>query len=403
MPNILVLNAGSSSYKLALYTIDKASIAHPQKPIWNCDYTWKEGAPTGHLSTFYNGKTLSNTTAPKHEPKSTLKTLLKQMVSCGAINDLTSIDIVGHRVVHGASAFTTPTLITPDVKAKIKSLSPLAPLHNPANLAGIEIIESLIPIAKQAAVFDTAFHSTLPEAASTYPGPYKWKEIGIKRYGFHGISHHYISLRCAELLKRDVNELNIISCHLGNGCSLAAISKGKSIDTTMGFTPLDGMMMGSRPGALDPGILTYLEQQKFASADSLFTTLNFNSGLQGISGTTSDMRDILKQRKEGHPRAALAFDMFCHSLRRNIGAMAGILNPIDALVFTAGIGENSTAIRAAGSLALIPMGAHLDVEKNQNNKPDTLISSQDSTIPILIIKTEEDWLIACACQSLFSG
>lgn len=372
--HILVLNAGSSSYKLALYSIKKPSFDTPLKPIWSCDLD-----------------------SIGHKAKSTIKKLLDEMVSGVALDSLESIDVVGHRVVHGGSEFVKPVIITPKVKESIKSLFPLAPLHNPANLAGIEIIESLMPKTPQVAVFDTAFHSTLSEAANTYPGPYKWKELGIKRYGFHGINHHYCMLRCAKMLKKDVHDLRIITCHLGNGSSLAAIQNGKCIDTTMGFTPLDGMMMGTRPGALDPGIAIYLEQKKRQSAEALFHELNFDSGLKGISGITSDMREILKEKRKRNARATLAYDMYVHSLRRNIGAMAGVLEEVNVLIFTAGIGENAHDVRREGCRAL---NLKINEEKNRMVDGDAILSLKKSKVAVLVIKAEEDWCIACECMKL---
>ena len=315
------------------------------------------------------------------------------------LSQASDVDIVGHRVVHGGTEFEKSTLVTPEVKMSISRMSILAPLHNPANLEGIEVVERLFPNIPQVAVFDTAFHRHMPLEAMVYPGPYDWYEQQIYRYGFHGISHQYCSRRAAQMLGKDLDSLRLITCHLGNGCSLAAIQHGHSIETTMGFTPLEGLMMGSRSGSIDPGIILYLLQQKKVTVEQLDETLNKASGLKGISGS-GDMRQILRDIKEDKPRAKLAFDMFVHRLRYYIGAMLATLGGLDALVFSGGIGENAAEVRSAVCESFAFLGLKLDEQKNVQSPADQLISAADSAIPTLIIHTQEDWAIARECWEL---
>jgi acetate kinase len=252
----------------------------------------------------------------------------------------------------------------------------------------------------QIAVFDTGFHRTMPLAAKTYPGPYEWFEQGIRRYGFHGINHQYCAERAQQLLGDKPKRL--VTCHLGNGCSLAAIREGKSVDTTMGFTPLEGLMMGTRSGSVDPGILTYLMRQRHFYDEALDDVLNKKSGLLGISGISSDMREVLDARKRGNERASLAFDMYVHRLRSGIGAMAAVLGGIDALVFTAGVGENSAEVRAAVCDQLAFLGLRIDPAKSAQSSfdKDTDVSAQDAAVRVLVIHAQEDWMIARQCWEL---
>jgi acetate kinase len=309
----------------------------------------------------------------------------------------TDIAMVGHRVVHGGQEYEESTLISAAVKAAIKNLCILAPAHNPANLEGIEVAERLLPTVPQVAVFDTAFHRQMPLPAAVYPGPYEWFEQGIRRYGFHGISYQYCTQRAAQLLGKDLKSLRLIVCHLGNGCSLAAIQEGRSIDTTMGFTPMEGAMMGSRSGSIDPGILLYLLREKGYSAEQVDTTLNKASGLKGVSGVSSDMRQIMQAIAEGNIRAKLAFDIYVHRLRFFLGAMLAVLGGADALVFTGGVGEHSAAVRAGVCEPFGFLGLKLDAEKNALSPADEDIATPDSSVRALIIHTEEDWVIAQEC------
>ena len=364
---ILVLNAGSSSLKISLFEPDSGP-----NPLWEGDsgIDGDEGA---------DSKANLDALLASHKP----------------------VDAVGHRVVHGGSLFRESTRITPEVKTAIGQLKELAPGHNALELEGIEAAERTFgPETPQVAVFDTAFHSTLAPEAYTYPGPYEWVDQGIRRYGFHGISHRYTSRRAAEILSRDLKSLRLITCHLGNGCSLAAIRDGKSVDTTMGFTPLDGLMMGSRSGSVDPGILLYLLNHRGHDADQLSRTLNRESGLAGISGVSEDMRQILTAMAQGHERAKLAFDMYVHSVRSHIGAMLGSLGGLDGLVFTAGVGENCAPLRAAVCDGLEFLGIKLDAAKNGRSPADENIAATDSALPVLIIHTRENWEIAQECRNI---
>jgi acetate kinase len=317
-----------------------------------------------------------------------------------AIADPSHIDVVGHRVVHGGPLYFLPAFVTPKVKSAIEGVSVFAPLHNRAELEGMAIVEKLLGSVPQIAVFDTGFHRTMPLAAKTYPGPYEWFEQGIRRYGFHGINHQYCAERAQKLLGGQPKRL--VTCHLGNGCSLAAIREGKSVDTTMGFTPLEGLMMGTRSGSVDPGVLTYLMRQRHFYDEALDDVLNKKSGLLGISGISSDMREVLDARKSRNERASLAFDMYVHRLRSGIGAMTAVLGGIDALVFTAGVGENSVEVRAAVCDQLAFLGLRLDPAKNaQSPLPkDTDISEPDAAVRVLVIHAQEDWMIARQCWEL---
>jgi acetate kinase len=314
--------------------------------------------------------------------------------------------MVGHRVVHGGQAYRQATLIDETVKQAIADLTKFAPLHNPVNLAGIEAIEQALGSeVPQLAVFDTAFHACLPAAAAIYPGPYAWQEQGIRRYGFHGISHQYCATRAAQLLDRPLAELSLITCHLGNGCSLAAIQNGKSIDTTMGFTPLAGLMMGTRCGDVDPGILIHLLQQEQYSASQLNQILNYESGLKGISGISGDMRQIAAAMAAGNDRAQLAYDIYLHRLKSQIGSMLTSLGRLDGLIFTAGVGENHDRLRRDVCNSLAFLGLELDNHRNAQTsgqeKIDWDIATDSSTVRVLVIHTQEDWAIAQECWHSF--
>src|SRR4029453_15821266 len=313
------------------------------------------------------------------------------------------IDVVGHRVVHGGPKYEEPVLLTSEVKSGIAKVSAFAPLHNRAELEGMEVIEKLLGPVPQVAVFDTGFHRRMPQAAAVYPGPYQWFESGIHRYGFNGINHQYCAARAAQLLRRDVNSLKLVTCHLGNGCSLAAIREGHSIDTTMGFTPLDGLMMGTRSGSIDAGILTYLMREGRLHAREIDHVLNNESGLLGISGISGDMREIVASLKQDHPRAKLAFDIYVHRLQAGIGAMVAVLGGVDGLVFTAGVGENSVEVREAACKQLGFLGLKLDDAANAQRSPDRDIATPDSAIRVLIIRAQEDWAIAQECWHLMGG
>src|SRR5713101_2745218 len=400
---ILVLNSGSSSQKSALYEISGALPGHPPTPAWEGKIEW--GADQADIQAQNSQgaqlKSLIEFTSRANAIDKLLDTLWNGKL--GVISARSEIDVVGHRIVHGGRDFEKATTVTPEVKSAIARMSAFAPLHNRAELEGVDIIEKRLGAVIQVAVFDTGFHSQLPEAAATYPGPYEWLAQGIRRYGFHGINHQYCAERTAQLLGRNLSSLKLVTCHLGNGCSLAAIRDGRSIDTTMGFTPLEGLIMGTRSGSVDPGILTYLLRQGALTGRQLDEMLNTKSGLLGISGISGDMRQIVAAMKDGHPRAQLAFEMFVHRLQAGIGAMTAALGGIDALVFTAGIGENSSELRAAACANFRFLGLKLDGAKNAQPSVDQDISLPDSTVRVLVVRAQEDWAIARDCWRLASA
>lgn len=379
--NILVVNAGSSTYKLSLFHMRNEQFSDP---LW-------EGFFDDQLLKIENHQGVK-IEQPFRNIEEAFKTLLDSLWKgkCKVIESLSSIGRIGHRVVHGGHELTSPVLINEEVLKKIRKLIPLAPLHNPENLKGMEWMTRYFPSIPQFAVFDTAFHATMPEMIKTYPVPLEWKEEGIIRYGFHGISHHYCAERIPQFLKQD--NLKIINCHLGNGCSLCAIKEGKSYETTMGFTPLEGLMMGSRSGSIDPGILLYLLRENKMTYQELDESLNFSSGLKGIGGH-SDMRELLGLKDV---RAKLAVEMFVHRLKTAIGAMVASLDGCDVLCFTAGIGENAAPIREAVCKGLSFLNIGIDLEKNRTCRPDADISVANSPIRVLVIHTREEWMIAKA-------
>jgi len=399
---ILVLNSGSSSQKSSLYDIGKTLPEHPPAPAWEGKIEW-DGTQAGVHVRNSQGAQLKERTQVESRPRA-ISQLLDTLWNgkLRVLSDPSEIDVVGHRIVHGGKDLDKATAITPEVKSAIARMSVFAPLHNRAELEGIEIIEKRIGEVLQVAVFDTGFHSRLPEPAAVYPGPYEWLAQGIRRYGFHGINHQYCVERTAQLLGRDLQSLKLVTCHLGNGCSLAAIREGRSVDTTMGFTPLEGLMMGTRSGSVDPGILTYLMRRGQLTGQQLDDLLNTKSGLLGISGVSSDMRQIVTAMKDGHPRAKLAFEIFVHRLQTAIGAMIAALGGIDALVFTAGIGENSPDVRAAACANFGFLGLKLDPAKNTQSPADQEISPSDSGVRVLIVRAQEDWAIARDCWRLAS-
>ncbi len=398
---ILVLNAGSSSQKSRLYELAGTPPSLALAPLWQADADWTLHQGTTELKISTAGGAVLEENLPTDARIEVIMHMLKTLWSgkTQVIAQASEIDIVGHRVVHGGREFEKSTLVTPEVKAAISRMAALAPAHNPANLEGIEAIDRILPAVPQVAVFDTAFHRQMPLPAVVYPGPYEWFEQEIRRYGFHGISHQYCAQRTAQILGKNLESLRLITCHLGNGCSLAAIRHGHSVDTTMGFTPLEGLMMGSRSGSIDPGILLYLLRQKGYPAEQLDTTLNKASGLKGIAGS-GDMREVLREIKEGNPRAKLAFDMFVYRLCYYIGAMLAALGGLDALVFAGGIGENAAEVRAAVVESFAFLGLKLDEQKNAQSPADQDISAAGSAVPVVIVRTQEDWAIAQDCWKL---
>ena len=405
---VLVLNYGSSSQKSCLYEIGDTLPADPPAPVWEGKIEWVDDKAEYSIK---NSRGVSRKDLPAAGSRvEAIERLLQSLWSgeTQAISDSSEIEVVGHRVVHGGPHYFEPAIVNAEVKSAIKNVSVFAPLHTRAELEGMEIVAKLLGPVPQIAVFDTGFHRTMPLAAATYPGPYEWFEQGIRRYGFHGINHQYCGERAAELLGKSLNSLKLVTCHLGNGCSLAAIREGRSVDTTMGFTPLEGLMMGTRSGSVDPGVLTYLMRRRHFLDEQLDDVLNKKSGLLGISGISSDMREVLAASKNGNEpermaRAKLALDMYVHRLRSGIGAMIAVLGGADALVFTAGVGENSPEVRAAACDNLAFLGVRLDQEKNADSpldKKDKDISAREASVRVLVIHAQEDWMIARACWNL---
>ena len=396
---ILVLNSGSSSQKSSLYEIGGTLPDDPPAPLWEGKIEWHDEVADAEV----NSRGVAQRDQVRVSSRKKAVEHLLGTLRDGKTRTVASpaeIDVVGHRVVHGGPKYAEPVLLTPEVKAGIAKVSAFAPLHNRAELEGMEIIEKLLGPIPQVAVFDTGFHRKMPPAAAVYPGPYQWFENGIHRYGFHGVNHQYCAARAAHLLGRNLNSLKLVTCHLGNGCSLAAIHQGYSIDTTMGFTPLEGLMMGTRSGSVDPGILTYLMREGQLQAQEIDDVLNKQSGLLGISGISGDMREILASVKRGHSRAKLAFDIYVHRLQAGIGAMIAVLGGIDVLVFSAGVGENSAEVRDAVCKQLGFLGLKLDDAANVQRTPDADIATPDSAARVLIIRAQEDWAIARECWQL---
>ena len=397
---ILVLNSGSSSQKSCVYEIGEALPAAPPAPLWEGKIEW-EGARAKLRVRASSGHERTDEVESEDRAQATRR-LLEALTSgsAGTLKHKAEIAAAGHRIVNGGAEFALPARIDAAVKSAIEKMAVFAPLHNRVELEGIRLIEEEFGALPQIAVFDTGFHRKMPQAASIYPGPYEWAERGIRRFGFHGINHQYCAERAAQMLGKEPRELRLVSCHLGNGCSLAAIRDGHSVDTTMGFTPLEGLMMGTRSGSVDPGILTFLMREQKLSGEQLDDLLNKKSGLLGISGISPDMREVVAAMKRGHERATLAFDIFVHRLRAGIAAMCAALGEMDALIFTAGIGENSPEVRGAACEQLDFLEVRLDASKNLTARGDGIISSSDSRAKVLVLKAQEDWAIAKECWKL---
>ena len=318
--------------------------------------------------------------------------------------NMEEIDAVGHRVVHGGEKFNSSVVITDEVIRNIEACIEIAPLHNPPNLAGIFAISDLLPQIPQVAVFDTAFHQTMPEHAYMYGIPYSlYKKYGIRRYGFHGTSHRYVSRRACEFLGLDYNKTKIITAHIGNGGSITAIENGKSVDTSMGFTPVEGLMMGTRSGDVDLGVVTYLMEKEMISTSATTTLFNKHSGVLGVSGISSDMRDIEKAISEGNQRAKLALGMYEYRIKKYIGSYAAVLNGFDVLVFTGGVGENQTITRERICNGLSYLGIEIDPEINRIRGEEILLSTPNSSIKVVVIPTDEEYLIASDTMELVSN
>ena len=400
---VLVLNSGSSSQKSSLFDFGASLPDSPPAPLWEGKLEWQ--GERASLEVKNSGGIIQKEEMTVTAREKATAHLLDALTSgkASVLSNKSEIAVVGHRIVNGGREYTQPTMITPEVKAAIQRMAVFAPLHNRVELEGIRLIEEKFGSIPQVAVFDTAFHSSLPPAAFVYPGPYEWVAQGIRRFGFHGINHQYCAERTAQVLGKRLSKLKIVTCHLGNGCSVAAIQHGKSIDTSMGFTPLDGLMMGTRSGSVDPGILTYLMREQQLTAQSLDDLLNKKSGLLGISGISGDMRQIVSAMNERNDRAKLAFDIFVHRLRSGIGAMIAILGGLDALVFTAGIGENSAELRQAACTNFNFLGLQLDPAKNASPRADRDISLPFSSVRVLVVQAQEDWAIAREAWKLASN
>ena len=388
---VLVLNTGSSSVKFGLIESGAEKVLLEGLADWSVNPARFEvrDARAGEPGQPPRPHTFSVST-----PREAVMHVLQWLFSGDQplLRDRSEVAAIGHRVVHGGPLYTRSVRVTDEVKAGLASLAELAPLQNPVNLEGILAAETACPGVPQVAVFDTAFHATLSAAARTYGVPAQWSvEWGLRRYGFHGLSYAYCTGRSAQLLQRD--DARLVICHLGQGCSLAAVRAGVSVDTSMGFTPLDGLVMGTRSGSVDPGMLIYVLRHRGLGADDLDRILNRESGLLGVSGVSSDMRQVQKAAENGNERARLALEVFVHRLRQTIGAMTATLNGLDALVFTAGIGEHSASIRAAACQGLEYLGLHIDAEANRQCKKDGDVATSASPGRILVMETREDLTI----------
>ncbi|PQD94629.1 acetate kinase [Pradoshia eiseniae] len=387
MSKIIAINAGSSSLKFQLFEM-------PEEKVITKGIVERIGLADSIFSITVDGeKKTIVTDIPDHSVAVNL--LLEKLTEHKIINSLDEIEGIGHRVVHGGEIFTDSAVITDEVLAQIEQLSELAPLHNPANATGIKAFRNVLPNVPAVAVFDTAFHQTMPEASYLYSLPYEYyKEYGIRKYGFHGTSHKYVSERAAELLKRPLEQLRLISCHLGNGASITAIEGGKSIDTTMGFTPLEGLTMGTRSGSLDPALIPYLMEKTDSTADEVINILNKKSGMLGVSGFSSDLRDIEDEAAKGNARAELALSKFSDGIHKYIGSYAAKMNGVDAIIFTAGIGENSAEIRARVLRGLEFMGVYWDQDANNVRGEEKFVNHPYSPVKVIIIPTDEEVMIA---------
>lgn len=387
MAKIIAINAGSSSLKFQLFEM-------PSEEVITKGIVERIGIKDSIFTISVNGeKNKEVTDIPNHDVA--VKILLNKLTSLGIIQSLDEIEGIGHRVVHGGEEFNDSVLITEEVLNKIEVLSELAPLHNPANLTGIRAFQQVLPNVPAVAVFDTAFHQTMPENSFLYSLPYDYyKKYGIRKYGFHGTSHKYVSQRAAEMLGRPVEHLRLISCHLGNGASIAAIEGGKSIDTSMGFTPLAGVTMGTRSGNIDPALIPYIMEKTNKNADQVLDVLNKESGMLGVSGFSSDLRDIEDEAEKGNERAELALKVFADRIHKYIGSYAARMCGVDAIIFTAGIGENSSAIRARVLQGLEFMGIYWDPALNKVRGEEAFVSYPHSPVKVMVIPTDEEVMIA---------
>lgn len=394
---VLVVNCGSSSLKYQLINMDNEEVMAK-------GLVEKIGLPDSQLTHKWNGqKKEIKQSIPDHQVAVKLVLDILTDAECGVIKSMDAIDAVGHRVVHGGEEFAASTLITDEVMKALEKCSAMAPLHNPPNIIGINACKAIMPGVPQVGVFDTAFHQTMPAKAFMYGLPYElYKEDHIRRYGFHGTSHRYVAGEVAKVMGVPVEKLRIINCHLGNGSSLAAIKYGKCVDTTMGFTPLAGVLMGTRCGDIDPAIVLNVMDNHHLSTKEMDTLMNKKSGVLGISGVSSDFRDLGQAAAEGNERAQLALDMFHYQVRKEIGAFAAAMGGVDVITFTAGVGENGIEDRAAIAEGLEYLGVKLDPQRNNVRGKDALISTDDSTVKMYVIPTNEEIMIARDTKDIVS-
>ena len=395
---ILILNAGSSSLKYQLIDMDGEKLLAK-------GLVERIGIEGSHINQKANGQVF-DATAPMANHTEGIQWMLKALLDPekGALKSMDEIGAVGHRVLHGGERFTASVLVNDEVKEAIKANIPLGPLHNPANLMGIEACEKVMPGTPNVAVFDTAFHQTMPPKAYLYGVPMEYYEkLHVRRYGFHGTSHRYVSKRVCEFLGVDRSKTRVITCHLGNGSSMCAVENGKCIDTSMGITPLEGVIMGTRSGSMDPAVVQYICNNEHISVDEMLTICNKKSGLLGISGLSSDMRDIDKAADEGNERANIARDMLVYGIRKYIGSYAAAMNGVDVIVFTAGIGENNCALRERVMQGFEYLGAKLDPVKNAGCHEEAVISTDDSKVKICVIPTDEEIVIARDTLCIVTG
>ena len=388
---ILVLNCGSSSIKYALYDMDS-------KSIMTSGGAERVGLDRAFVKVkLANGekKTIMHDIPEHTEGVKFIFSLLTD-AEIGVIKDLKEIDAVGHRMVHGGEKFNKSVLLTDEVLKTFEECSDLAPLHNPANLKGVRAVQELMPGLPQVGVFDTAFHQTMPKEAYMYAIPYElYEKYGVRRYGFHGTSHRYVSQRVCEYLGVKAEGKKIITCHIGNGGSIAAVKDGKCVDTSMGLTPLEGLMMGTRSGDIDGGAVTFIEKKLGLDADGMSNLLNKKSGLLGVSGISSDMREIFQANQDGNERAKLAFEMYCYRVRKYVGSYAAAMNGCDIIVFTAGVGENQADMRESVCSGLSFMGVEIDIEKNKTiHGEEAVISTPNSKVTVVVVPTDEELMIA---------
>ncbi len=383
---ILILNTGSSSLKYSLYESDGERLLADGIADWSRQPSRLTGRRPGFAD--------STCELTLNHHGDAVRRVLQELTGGEqpVLQQLSEISAVGHRVVHGGQRYTRTVQVTPQLKTALAELAELAPLHNAANLDGINAAADALPGVPQLAAFDTAFHATIPPAHHVYALPYAWyADWGLRRYGFHGLSHAYCATRAGEMLGNAA--ARSVICHLGNGCSASAVTQGRCVDTSMGFTPMDGLMMGTRSGSVDPGLLLYVQRHRALSAEDLDRILNRESGLLGVSGVSSDMRQVLAAAREGNPRAHLALEIYAHRVRQTIGAMAATLGGVDALVFTAGIGENATEMRRLICVGLEALGLEMDAAANATARPDVDVASAASHGRILVIATREDLMI----------